>query len=324
MRMRQNGSVIQTLEWNWAKEPQDTGEGWTSEVRMHIASCSKVVTAVAMTKLMDERALSFDTKIIDYLPTYWVKGPGVDQVTFADLLTQRSGFHFGQDESPSDYTFMREQIATGTTHVGTYNYQNMNFGLCRILLSTVNGNMPVGYLSPTPTILRSFVDVIWDVMTVSDYSAYCTANVFGPGRVLDASFVHADGDALGYNFPVSGNGMNSGNTTSVAGGAGWHMSVDDLLGIMGAFRHDGTIVSTSQAQASLDAGYGIDWTGSTPLGNFYAKNGGWADGAGRTEQCVAFFLPQDIELVVFVNSPIGSPAENLLQQVLQHYLDNVN
>ena len=137
MRMHQHGSVIYTLEWNWAKEPADGSEGWTPGIRMHIASCSKLVTAVAMTKLLDERGLSFGTNIIDYLPSYWSKGTGVDQVTFADLLTHKSGFHFGQDETPSDYTFMKQQVAAGTTHVGTYDYQNMNFGLCRILLSTL-------------------------------------------------------------------------------------------------------------------------------------------------------------------------------------------
>lgn len=317
MRMRQHGQTIWTLEWNWAKEPQDGGVGWTPEQRMHVASCSKLVTAIAMTKLLDERKIPFDTKIVDYLPKYWAKGPGVDQVTFAQLLTHRSGFHFGQNESPSDYAFMKSVVALGTSHVGQYDYQNMNFGLCRILLSTLNGNIPVDFTTP---ILQ---DVIWDVVTLADYQAYCTANVFGPGHVMDASLAHGSSDALAYPYPVAGSGWNSGDLATVAGGAGWHLTIDDLLGIMGAFRRDNSIVSTTQAQSSLDAGYGIDWIGGTPLGNFYAKNGGWADGAGRTEQCVAFFFPQDVECVVFVNSPIGASSEFLMGQVAKHYTDNV-
>lgn len=317
MRLHQDGSTIYTLEWNWAKEPQDGGVGWTPERRMHVASCSKLVTAIAMTKLLDERGISFEAKIIDYLPKYWKKGPGVDKVTFANLLTHRSGFHFGQNESPSDYEFMKQQVAIGTTHVGTYDYQNMNFGLCRILLSTVNGNIPVDFTTPF------LDDVIWDIVTLLDYQAYCTANVFGPGRVMDAGLAHEDGDVLAYPFPVTGNGWNSGDLTTVAGGAGWHLTVDDLLGIMSALRRGGSIVSKKQAQTMLDNGFGIDWIGSTPLGTYYAKNGGWADGAGRTEQCVAFFLPQDMECVVFVNSPIGAPAEFLMGRVAKHYTDNV-
>jgi CubicO group peptidase (beta-lactamase class C family) len=320
MRMKQHGSVIYTLQWNWAKEPQDGGEGWTPDVRMHVASCSKLVTAIAMTKLLDERQLTFGTKIAPYLPTYWTKGPNVDQITFADLLTHTSGLHFAQNESPSDYAFMKQQVAIGTTHVGTYDYQNMNFGLCRILLATLNGNIDPGFAPPLPGPL---LDNLWDITTVQFYEDYLTANVFGPGKVRDASLAHEPSDALAYTFPVAGNGWNSGDTTAVAGGAGWHLTVDDLLGIMGAFRRDGTIVSPAQAQTALDAKYGIDWSGSTALGNYYAKNGGWGDSGGHVEQCVAFFLPQDIELVVFVNSPVGTPGEFLMGQVLQHYTDNV-
>jgi CubicO group peptidase (beta-lactamase class C family) len=319
MRMRQNGSQIYELTWNWAEEPQDGSEGWGPNVRMHVASCSKLVTAIAMTKLFDERSISFGTKIIDYLPAYWTKGPGVDQVTFANLLTQHSGFNYGNNETSSDYEFMKQQVATGTTHVGTYNYQNMNFGLCRILLSTVNGNIPVGFGAA----LGAWIDPLWDLATIQYYEAYVTANVFGPGRVSDGSLAHVGGDALAYNFPVSGNGWNSGDLTAFAGGAAWHLSVDDLLGIMGAFRRENTIVTPQQAQTMLDAGYGLDLIESTPLGTMYAKNGGWADGSGRTEQCVAFFLPEGIEVAVFVNSPIGTNNQFLMGDIAQYYLDNV-
>lgn len=317
MRMRQNGTQIYELTWNWAEEPQDGSEGWGPNIRMHVASCSKLVTAIAMTKLFDERSMSFQTKIIDYLPTYWAKGPGVDQVTFGNLLTQRSGFNFGNNETPSDFAFMKEQVASGTTHVGTYNYQNMNFGLCRILLSTVNGNIPTG------ADFALLNDVVWDVTTTQCYEAYITANVFGPGRVSDGSLAHRTGDALAYNFPVSGHGWNSGDLTTMAGGAAWHLTVDDLLGIMGAFRRENSIVSQTQAQAMLDAGYGLDLIQSTPMGTMYAKNGGWSSGSGQTEQCVAFFLPQGVELVVFVNSPIGTGNQFLMGTVAQYYSDNL-
>jgi hypothetical protein len=98
--------------------------------------------------------------------------------------------------------------------------------------------------------------------------------------------------------------------------------VNDLLGIMGAFRREQSIVSPAQAQSMLDAGYGLDLIESTPLGTMYAKNGAWGTST-QTEQCVAFFLPQGIELAVFVNSPIGTANEFLMGNVAQYYLDNV-
>ena len=85
LRLHQNGSTIATVDWNWAKEPQDTSESWTPDVRMHVASLSKIVTAIAMTKLLNEKSVSYDTPIIDYLPAYWSKGPNVNKITFAEL-----------------------------------------------------------------------------------------------------------------------------------------------------------------------------------------------------------------------------------------------
>jgi CubicO group peptidase (beta-lactamase class C family) len=320
MRLRQGGQTIYTLEWNWAKEPQDTGEGWTPEIRMHVASCSKVITAITMTKLLAAKGIAPTTPIAGYLPGYWVKGTNVDKITFADLLTHRSGLHYGGDETASDYQFMKAQVASGTTHYGQYSYQNMNFGLCRILISTISGAVAVNYLPPFLTYLT---DVMWDAITLKAYQSYVHLNVFAPAGVVDGSLVHQPADALAYAFPVSGNGWNSGDLTTLAGGAGWHVTVDDLLDVMGTFRRSGSIVTPARAQAMLDAGYGIDVIQSTPLGNLYGKNGGWADGAGHTEQCVAFFLPEDMELAVFVNSPIGAPPQFLLGLVTNLYASHI-
>lgn len=55
--------------------------------------------------------------------------------------------------------------------------------------------------------------------------------------------------------------------------------------------------------------YGIDIIGSTQLGKFYGKNGLWSNGS-QVEQCVAFFLPENMELVVLINSPIGTPQSS--------------
>jgi hypothetical protein len=68
LRLRQNGSTLAAVDWNWAKEPQDGSENWTPNVRMHVASLSKIVTAIAMTKLLNDKGMSYNTTIIDYLP----------------------------------------------------------------------------------------------------------------------------------------------------------------------------------------------------------------------------------------------------------------
>lgn len=322
MRLRQNGTTIYTLEWNWAKEPVDGGEGWTPDVRMHIASCSKLVTAIAMTKLLDAKGISFDAPIAPHLPNYWAKGNDVANITFRELMTHTSGLNYGVNTSASDYETMKAVIAGGVTHRGQYHYQNLNFGLCRILIATINGNISPATNFGIPQIPSSN-DVVWDAVTINAYVQYVQQHVFQPAGVSGPSLDHPAADALAYTFPVAGAGWNSGDLTSVCGGAGWHMSVDDLLAVMGTFRRGGTIMTTGQAQTMLDDGFGIDLLLSTPLGELYNKNGLWEDGAGHVEQSLAYFLPGNMELVVLTNSPIGSTAKFFRDVVTSIYLANI-
>jgi CubicO group peptidase (beta-lactamase class C family) len=303
-----------TAPWQWAKEPQDGGELWLDDPRMHIASCSKIVTAIAMVKLLTRTGLSYDSKIINLLPRYWAKGPNVDQITFAELMTHRSGLNYELASSASDFEFMKAQIAAGTSHVGDYWYQNMNFGLCRILIPTIQGYLPVDWAPGN--------DAAWDRVTLDFYQDYVKKWVFeaGVSAAADESapaygggaptLTHAPEDALAYDFPVLGQGWNSGDLTTMAGGAGWHMSASYLLSLMGTFRRSGTIVTPAQAEAALRRGFGIDWPVDTPMGPFYVKNGLWGNRGGQVEQCVAFFLPANTELVLLVNSPVGPPPES--------------
>jgi hypothetical protein len=323
MRLNERGTPIRTIDWDWAKEPQDTAEAWSADVRMHVASLSKQITAIAMTKLLNNHRIPHDAKIIDYLPAYWTKGPNVDQLTFADLMTHTSGLNYGVNSSASDFEFMKAQIAAGTTHLGQYWYQNMNFGLCRILLATINGNIPIDLSLPPLWGLTALNDILWDIITLGAYESYVASEVFSPSGVSGPTLNHRSLDALAYNFPVSGSGWNSGDLTTMAGGAAWHMAVEELLDVIGAFRRHGTIMTPFEAQAMLDAGFGIDWTVSTPLGTYYAKNGFWYDSAGQTEQAVLFYLPHDMEFVLLVNSPVGSPPDFLYSLVADAYTSNI-
>jgi len=321
MRLRQNGSTVYTLEWNWAKTPADGSEGWTPDVRMHIASCSKLVTAMAMTKLLNENAISYDAPIAPHLPNYWAKGNDVKNITFRELMTHTSGLNFGVVTSASDYQTMKAVIAGGVTHRGQYWYQNLNFGLCRILISTIIGNVAPGTNFSIPLIPNPN-DLIWDSVTISAYTQYVQQHVFQPAGVSGASLDHPAADALAYTFPVVGNGWNSGDLRTMSGGAGWHMSVDELLGVMGTFRRSATIMSKVQAQTMLDNGFGIDMQLTTPVGKLYNKNGLWQSG-GHVEQSLAYFLPDGMELVVLANSPIASPAKFFRDVVTNIYLANI-
>jgi len=317
MQLRKNGAPVYTLIWNWAKTPTDGGQGWKLDTRMHVASVSKYITAVAMVKLLDSKGISLDAKIINYLPAHWVKGPKINQISFRNLLTHTSGFSTGT--SSSNYTFMKQNVANGVAGVGGSDYENMNFGLCRLLLAVINGNIPQNFNAGPLT------DQVWDMVSINAYKNYCQTNIFNPAGVANASFVPlpAYKNALAYKFPHNGEkGWNSGDLSSMAGGAAWRLSVDDLLKVMDHVRRRNTILQAGRTQQALDAKLGIDIIKSTPAGNLYSKNGSWSSG-GRSEKSVIFFMPEGMELVLLVNSKVSANDWSIRGIVQDLYIDNL-
>jgi hypothetical protein len=115
--------------------------------------------------------------------------------------------------------------------------------------------------------------------------------------------------------------------------------VDQVLNVMSAFRRGGGILTPEAAQGMLDNGFGVDPFVIPPpdvrippglqtlAGELYCKNGRWFDGNGHEEQSLAYFLPDDMELVVLANSPVANPnggGEQFFRDVVtQVYLNNL-
>lgn len=319
MQLRHNGAPNQTLIWNWAQTPANGSLGWNLDRRMHVASVSKLITGIAMLKLLDEKGISVDAKIINYLPDYWAKGNNIGQISFRNLLQHRSGFNTGS--SASDFNTMKTRVAAGVPGVGGYQYENMNFGLCRILIAVINGNINKN------TDFGVLNDQIWDMVTISSYRNYVQTKVFNPAGVANAGFAPAAGGALAYRFPHNNQaGWDSGDLSTMSGGAGWRLSVTEVLKVMDHARRKNTILPANRTQFLLDNRLGIDQIINTPAGKLYNKNGAWRDGDcannPRQEQCVAVFLPNGYEIVVFVNSRIGAGCESLRGLVTETYLDS--
>ena len=336
--LRRHGQTILTQNWQWAKMRDDGDAVWTPDVPLHVASVSKLITAMAMTELMIQKNISPDAQIIDYLPDYWVKGPNIQFITFRNLFNHTSGLTTPQE----DLTFldMKSAIAAGISlsldpnvqlRLGKYNYRNVNFALCRVLLTVMNGNVSkhadFGFDN----------DLVWDNLAVAGYVQYVQNKVLRQAGVFGATLDHPDAAGLAYKFPVdsAGGGWNSGSLQRGAGADGWHISVNQVLDVMGECHRGRSIVSPESAQQMLDDGFGVDPPNPsvsmssllTPAGIVYAKPGSWYDTPDdnhHEEQSLALFLPEDMELVVLANSPVGNPpAQNFLCTVINVYLDHL-
>ncbi len=322
MRLRRNGQNIYTLQWNWARRPGDGQRGWNPDRRMNIASVSKFITAVAMVDLLDRRNIDPDTPIDQWLPSYWTRGTNVDDITFAMLMTHSSGL---ANSGSTDFATMRQLVAGGvTSNLPTnFTYENTNFGLQRILIATlggyVNRNLNFG--------LVGLNDSVWNAATTAAYQDYVEKNIFVPSGVTNAGFGKTANTAIAYAFN-GGAGWNSGDLSWRAGSGGWHLSVDEILDVAGTFRYTGKIVSKGEAASAIANRYGFDGRWSTTLGFVYHKNGSWREQADcpvgqRQEQSLLLLLPDNMEMALLVNSPVGSNCTFLRGVVQQILLDNI-
>lgn len=302
MQISKNGTPVCNRKWNWAQTPANSKQAWDFNTRMHVASVSKWLTAIGMMKALKLKGLSYDTKIIDYLPAYWKKGKNIDNITFGNLLNQTSGFH--PNTSSSSFLLMKNTLAQDNESIGKYDYENMNFGLCRILIATV-----MGYVDKS----TAWPDAVWDMFTIKFYKKFMQEKVFMPSGVMLADFAPfpAFKNALAYKFPDDNDdGWNSGDLATICGGTSWRLSVSDLIKVMHHARRMNDILSADEVQEGLDNKFGIDQVIPTNAGNLYNKNGGWGSKKtdGRYEQAVIYFLPENMELAILVNSRIGKAA----------------
>jgi CubicO group peptidase (beta-lactamase class C family) len=82
-----NGYIIYSRAAGFAK--RETNEEMTLETPMHVASISKVATALAVLRLVDQGKIALNQKVTHYLPKFPFK-----EITVKMLLTHRSGLPY--------------------------------------------------------------------------------------------------------------------------------------------------------------------------------------------------------------------------------------
>lgn len=318
VKARRSGQTVFTLTGGSARiKPDADATTWTSSIKMHVASVSKLVTAMAMTKLLFRMGIDTDTPVFDNLPAYFRPHPTTAGVTFRQLLTHRSGFRrLDQGGRNDGYTFgdFRSYFEKGVnpTDVGTFNYHNGNSIGLRIAIAIITGHINRNANFDLPGKSGSlFNENMWDAVSIEGYVEYLKRSLFTPAGIT-ASLQPEDKDSLAYPSSLSAPGW-AADATPSAGTAAWWFSVDDILAIMAAYWQGEAIMPRNVARQSLGHGFGVDanaaWQFSGKTQDCFMKSGFWADGMGRTQQSVVAFAPNDTEIAAFVNSPV--PANTI-------------
>ena len=275
-----------------ADEPE-TLQSPTKE--MHVASVSKTLTSIIVLQLLDENGLTPDTPVLPCLPSNWEPGNGVDQLTFKDFMTHRSGF--GQNNIGNDYASMKAGIESNVGST-SFSYENANFGLMRVLVTGLMGIDPVDYPEFDPAVLTAAAfqikaDEAYDPIGVE---IDCASNDINP----TVQYNLPDGGASGYTEP---------NRQLTCGGYGWFISSNELAAVLTHLRNTENLLST-QARTKMQQDFlgfmdpaNYSFTSGT-YGTYYMHGGDWSHGSGELHSCVAAF-PITVEVGLVINSERG-------------------
>ena len=112
--------------------------------------------------------------------------------------------------------------------------------------------------------------------------------------------------------------------TCLAGGAGWYLTLNDVMNVIGTLRRKQSVLPSHDMQDLLDRSVGIDQSFSIGVSNIYVKSGFWYsfvptevdDLRIEMEQAIVYILPDQMELSIFVNSRVEAPDTRYLTNLV--------
>lgn len=268
--------------------------------KMHVASVSKTMTAIVLLRLLAERGFSVDTAIGGFLPADWARGVGVNSISFRQLLTHQSGF--GQNVlRGSDYNSLRAIVGQDVPSKGSFDYENANFGLMRVLVAVMLGaDIP----------LPPFLQLDRAALTTAFFLNYAAAayNTVGVPFSCEPA---GTAPTLQYNFPDTGGpGYVEPSRSLQCGGFGVTFSARNLTRTLAYLRYTNDLMPVSSYQ-QMKSGYlgfmdpsRYGFAQGT-FGVYYTHGGDWdhsgGSGNGGLDACVMVF-PINVEASVLINS----------------------
>jgi D-alanyl-D-alanine carboxypeptidase len=287
---------------------------------MMIFSLSKVITTVAALQLLDRRGLTPEALVAPWLPPEWPLGPGVDELTFRDLLTHTSGLSSVQTFSigVQGWDAMRDSLAVGVVRPKTPNYLNLNFALFQVLIPSLWRGLEDGPAVENP-LSEDFVS-FW-------YRNYVNQEILAPTGVStrDCVYDNPDTATLFYAHEQPGTGWMPQDRTLWCASDGWYLSAMDLARFMASLTH--TDLLLTPAQRSAMDGEMLGWGGLAPwagqFGSYRGKSGGssqGAEGASRGGQSYVMKYPgTGVEVVIFINSRAPDEPRSMGQFLTDAY-----
>ena len=99
-------------------DKSEIGVPFDLSTRMHVASVTKTVTAVALIKILNEKGVSIKERFKEYLPSFWKIHPTFEKMPIQNLLYMKSGIKAENDAFTSSYDSLKVIIEKGIIEAG--------------------------------------------------------------------------------------------------------------------------------------------------------------------------------------------------------------
>jgi CubicO group peptidase (beta-lactamase class C family) len=266
---------------------------YTPETRQEIFSVTKFVTAIAVCKILGEQGKTLNEKVVNYLPTNWTVHASYNDLSFEQLLSHKSGFSMEN----RGFDSLRKMM-TIPQLANTYNYNNANYALCRILLpymyygkfnyqyDELQGLTETSTAEDYRTIIRELVLLpaglqYWSIVDFKDWnhlgtSAYLYTRYYLKSNLSLPSAANTD-DVL------------------IAGSRGLTLTSYEVAEILTAFENK-KLLSESWMNEMKNKKCGFDSWVNGAHGKYFWKNGGWTTNSGTGGETIIMVFPNGVRV----------------------------
>jgi CubicO group peptidase (beta-lactamase class C family) len=296
----------------WARLPQDLHARTMSMYdKYNVASVSKTVTAAALIRaLADTPQASLDSPFTSFLPSHWSVHSSLKTITFKQLLQHRSGFKF----SGVSYAELKGHTAAGVNigDIGSYDYNNVNYGIMRVLIPRLAGYSILQIASGTSGLMLYILESSQDTQLANDYIDYTQKKVWDKtGVTPDMACKPTDTyPALCYQYPPDqGNGGHFGDMTLTCGSRGWNASSFQLNAFQRTLHQSAAILPEWLTNLMIEENLGYDKTGTTNNGFTYYRKNGFYPGSMNPGELNSWLVGfgNGVHIALLINSQFDGP-----------------
>jgi len=282
--------------------------------RIHIASMSKTLSAIATLQLLKKDNLTTYDKLVDFLPRWWKTGPNADQITLRDIMQHMSGIRNEGEKNCDGESFRELRCVTergvNPDSMGVYSYQNMNFAMLRVAIPKLEG--------------YDHAEKNDDSLTAFRYIDYVNNNIIRTAGAEEVGFCRPTPDDYQYYYkwpyePKS-KGQRFYDYSLKTGAYGSYISVEDYGKIIYKLFNSEEILDSAWRDTLVTNHLGC-YTYKGKHGGYIWHNGEWTwtdkSGSGQMNSCWMYF-PNGVIAVAMVNSNIPE----WFPDILAHAYDN--